>query len=332
MHTFGTFYGGATGINLVYGVFINSLFNTGVSVFVLISGYFGINSSAKKYIRLEMETLFYSILSVAVIGTVNGAWALKDIIKALIPVASGKYWYITCYMLLMIFSPFINKIPEKLEKRDFQRLLTLMFIVFSAVPTVVQFHVMNDGGKGIANMLLMYLIGRYIWLYLDEKKSSKYLVWSIILVLVGFGLNMTLTMLRGRIGVYAPFARDCSAVIVLASVAIFMSFKQIKFQSSIVNKVAKHVVAVYLLEGAMRSFIGHFFDISVFEEKWYLFAVIAVYVVVVMMGCIVVDVIRTPISEVVDKIVYKTCYKGYKWISGKLKVRNGDQYSTKHPR
>lgn len=133
---------------------------------------------------------------------------------------------------------------------------------------------------------------------------------------------MILTMLRGGIGVYAPFARDCSAVIVLASIAIFMSFKQIKFWSSVVNRVAKHVVAVYLLEGAMRTFIGHFFDISMFEEKWYLFAIIAVYVVVVMVGCMVVDVIRILIAEVVNKIMYKLGYKGYKLILGKLDVRN----------
>lgn len=311
MHTFGSFYGTATGVNLVYGVFINSLFNTGISIFVLISGYFGIRFSARKYLRLESETLFYSVISVVVIGIVSNSWAIKDIIMAFIPVASGKYWYITCYMLMLVFSEFINKAPDKLSKKDFQKLLALMFVVFSVVPTIIQFHVMNDGGKGLANMLLMYYIGRYIRLYGNDEKGIGvktgmrigFPLIGVVVVLVGFVLNMVLTMLRGGTGVCAPFARDCSAIIVLSSVAIFMSFKRMRFQSAIINGIAKHVVAVYLLEGAMRTLIGNFFDISLYGERWYLFAVIAAYVIVVMVACMIVDLIRMPIDRYVENLI-----------------------------
>lgn len=48
MHTWGVFYSTASGMNQVFGILINSLFNTCVSIFVLISGYFGIEGTAKK--------------------------------------------------------------------------------------------------------------------------------------------------------------------------------------------------------------------------------------------------------------------------------------------
>lgn len=61
MHTFGAIYTVAEGHALIFGVFINSLFNIGVTCFALISGYFGIRRDFKKIINLELMVLFYSI-------------------------------------------------------------------------------------------------------------------------------------------------------------------------------------------------------------------------------------------------------------------------------
>ena len=223
---------------------------------------------------------------------------------------SGKYWFITSYMLLLIFSAYINKIPEKLKKNDFEKFLLIMFLIFSLIPTIIQFHVMNDGGKGVANMLLMYLIGRYIRLYWNKKIQTKKLILvGAGLILFGFALNMALSMLRGGKGVYAPFARDCSSIIILSSIIIFLVFKNLCFSSNVINLLAKHVVAVYLCEGAVRTFLSQLFDITIFSEKWYLFIVLAVYVLIVMLGCMILDTIRgfilNPIENKVCSVVVK---------------------------
>lgn len=314
MHTYSVFYGTSTGVNLVYGVLINSLFNTGVSIFILISGYFGINGTIKKYIKLELEVLFYSLLSVVIISLVQNNWSLKDVIKACFPVASGEYWYITSYMLLMIFSPYVNKIPEKLEKKDFEKFLLIMFLVFSFAPTIIQFHVMNDGGKGFANMLLMYLIGRYIRLYYDTKIQirKRLLLVGAGLIALGFAFNMLLTFFRGGKGVFAPFARDCSSIIILSSIVIFLIFKNFSFNSNIINAISKHVVAVYLFEGAIRTVFSQFFDITAMAEKWYLFALLEIYSLMVMIVCIIWDIIRGYMVKPIEDIVYLVGMKAYR--------------------
>ena len=126
MHTWGMFYGNATGLNLTFGVLINSLFNTGVSIFMLISGYFGISWTVKKYLRLEMKIIFYSVLSMLVISYMQNSWNLKDVAKAFLPVVSGRYWYITSYVLILIFSKYLNRVPEILGKKELKKLLFLM--------------------------------------------------------------------------------------------------------------------------------------------------------------------------------------------------------------
>ena len=314
MHTFGTVNGTVSGANLVFGVLINSIFNTCVSLFVLISGFFGISGTVKKYLKLELEVLFYSVLSYIVVSVVQGHWDLRNLGRAVFPVFSERYWYITSYMLLLLFSKYINQIPEKLKKEDFEKLLLLMFFVFSVVPTVVQYHVMGDGGKGFANMLLMYFVGRYIRLYWKEEPHSKKktIALGAGVILLGFILNLVLTLLRQGKGVCAPFARDCSCIIIIASVSIFMAFKKIRMTSNVINQIAKHVVSVYLFEGAMRTFFNQFFDITLYADKWYFFAVLSAYVLVVIEGCMILDVIRSILAKPIENMI---CLAGEKGIN-----------------
>lgn len=321
MHAFGTVNGTVSGANLVFGVLINSIFNTCVSLFILISGYFGINGTVKKYLGLELEVWFYSVLGYIVVSVVQGHWDIGNLRRAVFPVFSERYWYITSYMLLLFFSKYINQIPEKLKKKDFENVLFLMLFVFSIVPTVVQYHVMGDGGKGFANMLLMYLIGRYIRLYWNEKPHSlkKTIALGAGVILLGFILNLVLTLVRGGKGVYAPFARDCSCIIIVASAAIFIVFKQIRMRSNTINQIAKHVVSVYLFEGGMRTFLNQFFDITLYADQWYLFAVLSVYVLVVMTGCMILDVIRSILMKPIEEKICLMGEEGFNLIMKGLK-------------
>lgn len=325
MHTYGTVNGIVSGANLILGVLINSVFNTCVSLFILMSGYFGINGTVKKYLKLELKVLFYSVLEYIIVSKIQGCWDFRNLRRALFPVFSGKYWYITSYMLLLFFSKYLNEVPEKLKKKDFENLLLVMLFVFSVVPTVVQYHMMGDGGKGFANMLLMYFVGRYIRLYWngEPRNLKKTIAIGSGVILLGFILNLALTLLRRGKGVYAPFARDYSCIIIIASVAIFMIFKQIRIRSTVINQIAKTCVAIYLFEGAMRTFFSQFFDITMYADKWYLFGVLSVYVLVVMAGCMMLDVIRSRLAKPIEEMICTAGDKGFNRIVKKCeKLRN----------
>lgn len=61
MHSFGAFLHTAIGASRFYGTLINSVFNMGVSCFMLISGYFGIRFSVRKFVTLETTFIFYAV-------------------------------------------------------------------------------------------------------------------------------------------------------------------------------------------------------------------------------------------------------------------------------
>lgn len=318
MHTAGSVYDKVTGINLVYGTLINSICNIGVTMFVLISGYFGIKTNIKKIVSIELITIFYSILSL-IEKYLNGITiSMKDIIHSCFPISSGLYWYITAYMLIMLFADYINLIPEKLNKKNYQRLIFIMLCVFCIFPSIIQIHIMNDSGKGVLNMLLIYLIGRYIHRYkVKVQNKSRTITAVILLLIIEFNLNYFLAILRGGVGIYAPFARDYSVFIVALSILLFLLIKEFKITSSFVNTLAQNIIGIYLFEGTIRRIIYNQFDINKYVNTWYLFGIIILISVINFIVCSLIEIFRRktighiemPIAKFIITIIKKVTEK-----------------------
>ena len=104
-----------------------------VNCYVLITGYFSIDSKFKwkKVLKIWGLVLFYSIsiyLVLILIGVRQ--FNTSECIKAFFPILTKEYWFVNCYLLLYILSPFLNKFIKSLEKKEFQRLLVILLVVF----------------------------------------------------------------------------------------------------------------------------------------------------------------------------------------------------------
>lgn len=307
LHTYARYYNTATDITLFYGVFLNSIFNVGVTIFMLISGYFGLMFSTKKAVILWLKTWVYSVLGIILVLICGERVAAKDLLLAMLPVSTSKYWYITVYFFILIFSPFINRIPEGLSRKQFEKLLLGLIGAFWILPTIVQRDLMNDAGKGIANMLTVYLIGRYIKFYISFKKLNK-LKWTIGIIawiLFNFLINMLTTFFKGNPGIFAPFARDCSITILVLAAAVFVLFLHIRYYSKIVNFISKHIIAVFFLEGVIRKCLDKFLNFDLHETEWIFLVLFPLYVVLIMGICIVIDIVYEGSIGKWNQYIYK---------------------------
>ncbi len=189
MHTFGGFLDTCTGSNMIYGCVINSVFNMGVSIFALIAGYFGNNGSTDKIIKMWLIVIQYSLLSMVIniigyyiIGKdVTLKIILKIIVNGFFPVFTRKYWFFSCYMVLMLLAKPINLFVNVMERKQFKKFLLLSLFIFSFMPTILLgYSITNDKGKGLVNFLLMFFVGRYLKKYYSNQKLRKYLlcVWG----------------------------------------------------------------------------------------------------------------------------------------------------------
>ena len=93
----------------------------GVSCYLLITGYFSVKSTfnIKKIFKLVFEVLFYSIGIFIIFNLFNINILNIDssiILKSFFPITYSLYWFITLYIILYIFSPYLNKLIFSLKK------------------------------------------------------------------------------------------------------------------------------------------------------------------------------------------------------------------------
>lgn len=126
-----------------------------------------------KLFSLWCIVIFYSLADAAVSYSIGTPLTLSELFKSIFPTITGKYWFFTTYMLLAIFSPYINKIPQILPQKQFKNLLLLLIAVFYFFPTFFYFGINKDNGKGPVCMFIVYLIGRYIALHAKRPPQSE---------------------------------------------------------------------------------------------------------------------------------------------------------------
>ena len=299
MHTFGGIDTSVSLLNTEIHVLVNSIFNMGVTCFILISGYFGIRFDFKKLIRLDLMIIFFTVFGTIAVGN----FGIKSLIKSCIPVISRYYWFISCYFFLCFLTPFLNQIPEKLSKENFRKLLAILLLLFSVIPTFGFFEIMQDGGKGLVHMVMIYLLGRYLSLY-HNRSHNVHRLLSGLLLSIGFIFlaDSSLTFLRGKL--YTTFCRDCSIFIIFGSVMVLLLFREIHFHSRFINRAAGNVLAIYVLDGTVQTFLLKWIDLKPYAGSWFLvFPAIGYVLAIMVIACLLNEVRKATIGRLEPWIV-----------------------------
>lgn len=169
---------------------VNAIGNMGVTVFMLISGYFGIRFRWSKLLTLWLIAVFYSFVETTADWWLGATPSASMLYSVLTPVTSRRWWFLTCYVVIFCLSPVLNKLVEVLSRRQMHFFLGVLIFFFILSPTLLLHPLTGDAeGKGLANLLTAYLVGRYIarygfpvWL---QRHCGKLLVGCFLLAFVG---------------------------------------------------------------------------------------------------------------------------------------------------
>lgn len=290
----------------------------GVNLFILITGYFMVekNISAKKLIKIILEVYFYNSLSVICsYYLIQTPITLKNV---LFPVIYSNYWFITAYIIVYTLSPYINKCISNCSKNEHQKLLTIMIIIWSVIPT---FFGLRDNSTEtllyytrLIWLFIMYILGAYIKLYdfkfLNTKKRST----IVAIIVFGTIIGSILIIYKYRdffdkIGTteYAYLWTPNNIFMLLLSISIFQFFAKLKIRSiRIINTLASTTLGVYMLhDGFLSTFLWqHLFDTKEKLESTYsLLYIIGTALIIFIIGAII-DLIRNKIEKYsLDKIL-----------------------------
>lgn len=167
---------------------LEAVFICGVNVFVLITGYFMIDSQKRTIVKpfgLLLQVVVFRILTRMAGDIINNQLSVKGLIGCLLPVN----YFVVLYCTLYFISPYLNIIMKKLSSAQLKGMMICLILLFSVWPTLVdvlQFTTKNEYmglstigmygsqyGYTIIHFVLMYLIGGCIKICETDKKKMR---------------------------------------------------------------------------------------------------------------------------------------------------------------
>ncbi len=295
----------------------------GVNLFILITGYFSVNSSEIKLGKIVLviaEVYFYNVLSMILLSKYDqipftDTFSFKDIF----PTVYGVYWFATAYVLVYLFSPYINKMLRALSEPECRKLLLTLVVCFSVIPTIFGMKY-NDTEtlfyyNRFAWMLVMYITGGYISLH--EKKVKyfalelkKYLVLNLAyfcLVLVLLYIMERYLAFFSKFGILNAtyFWRPNTIVTYIWSILVFLLFSRIQIKSTLINIVASTTFGIYLLHDGKfvyALFHGIFKSYTHVHSRYLILHIMLTSLIILGAGCCI-DLLRQWGEKKVIKIV-----------------------------
>lgn len=299
------------------------------NTFALLSGYLYDVSKRKtipKAVLLWVNMFFYTIIISLVFFIIDPSYrSVENIIKAITPVTSGQYWYLSAYFGLIILMPLLNYCLDNLEGRALHTSAITVVVVFSLLPTLRHTDPFGiNNGWSSAWLAIMYYFGGYtkktnllsrvplkkavrlFSLSVAIASGSKFLIEFIVSLYIegnniyGGGYLISLT----------------SPVIIAESLFLIAVFEKITITKpvKVISTISSSIMSVYLIH--QHPFIKHLFisgrfAVSSGETVLFTIAKILLGAAIIFSICVMLDYVRATLFR---KMLIKDRINRCKWM------------------
>ena len=249
--------------------FYSMLSRFSVPVFVMLSGYFNMESmdvkkAFKKSLKLYIIILFWSLIYFLKAIHINEAMTLKEIINEMF---LGHYhmWFLFMTIGLYLLTPILAPAFKDLKNAEYFLILGLVFSVIPATLKIVMrerfirtftlsfidgFYFKMTGG-----FILYYVLGYYLG-HKDIKHKGLWIALGVIAmawsIFMQYEKNLGQdTLIYGYYDVMGIFAY-------LFSAAVFLIFKDLKVESTFVSKLSSLTLGIFLIHDLFIGHVGNF--------------------------------------------------------------------------
>ena len=241
-----------------------------VNVFILISGWFGINLKMRKLGILLFQIFFFAVFIWGFLSFIapNKYINLRSF-STVFMLNTSDYWFIKSYLGLYLLAPIINSFVERASRKYYRNILILLY-VFQTVYGWISIDGASwiAGGYSAFSFVCLYLLGRYIRIYGNHITIGRIYALSSIskkhILLVFLFIVFFLTFLaylvtylgfpiEGRLFTYT------NPLVILESIVLLLFFSKIRFENPIINRIAFSCLSIYLLHGnelVLRPYYG----------------------------------------------------------------------------
>ena len=262
----------AGSLNKLILFFAESICICAVDIFILVSGYFLGKTNKRalgKILELVLQVIVFRLLyyfAAVVLGRED--FAIKSVLIKLIP----NNYYVILYAALYFISPYINILFEKLSSSGRRKYIVTMLVLFSIWPI---FHDLsgellskewfgfstisawgNSQGFNITNFTLIYSLGAYLRFegipkWLGKTKNVVLCFLGCVFVILLWSIANEFMYINGLRSAWVYH----NPLVILLTMCLFACFEKIKFESNIINELAKASFVCFLIHGYFLPFI-----------------------------------------------------------------------------
>ena len=257
-------------------IFCEQLSIVSVNLFVLLSGWFGIRPTLKKFASLIFQIFFIGLATIHICRLAGVEVSSKSFSDFLYLGAS--YWFVPAYLVLFCLAPVLNAYCAHAEKRDFRWVLISFFVMESLFGWLAYDYAHFEKGYSAISFVGLYLLSQYIRRHGDRLRSLKwwqtllcYLLFTIVPALIAFVGIYTKNKELGATAYSSMF-------VIAASVSLLLLFEKLHFQSKVINWLASSAFAIYLVHQApgMTKVYCNFFNEAYQSMNGWLFIPFAI--------------------------------------------------------
>lgn len=280
----------------------------GVDIFVIISGYFLIQSSKNKLskvLKLWVQLLFYSLIIYLIFVIVGDATlSIKELIKNIFPVIFTKWWFASTYFILYLLTPYLNKLLISFSKNEYQNFLILLTVLWCIIPT---FTTNLFQSNPLIWFIYLYALAGYIRLYglLDSVRAKTCILLAVLTSMLTFLSAVFFDILGLKVNIFSEHATYFFEMqklpILIISVLLFLGFSRIDIGSNRgINIVASATFGVYLIHdnNYVRVFLWeNLFKNASFAHSDYLIPYSILVIILVYVVCTLIELMRIYLVE-----------------------------------
>lgn len=299
-----------------------------VNSFMLITGYYQSKSTfkLKKLLSLMLEIWFYNFI-ISLILKLTGLVSYTNI-DFLVKTSFfyiNAFWYIKCYIIIYLLSPFLNILISKIDRKIYLKLIIVLLLVFSILPYFTGNLFYFNDGFNVSQYLLLYFIGAYIRKYklinnflktknITQKRiiyiSTFIFCWIFNLAIYYFSslllsLDSGIFNFIGSCIVKYKYAYN-NPIIILQSLSIFMLFGTFKFKNKIINIIGSFTLGIYLIHENdylrlnLFKWIGLDTDTVIYGNSIILKALL--WIMIIFITCSIIEFLRQRLFKMLSKL------------------------------
>lgn len=294
----------------------------GVACFTFVSANFLIESSrikTEKILKIVLETIFYSMIIGIVLDKLELVhFGMKEVVKSLLTIITGEYWYISSYIMLYILHPFLNDFIKNSSKEK----LKLLVIILSIIILLWRMIYNKADISGLDILVTMYLFMGLLkkqdnnWF--ERNRYKGFLITTILVYVLTVGINILGTILDSNIILENSkfFVTRSSILLILDGAFLFYIFKNLKIKNNkIINTLASSSLGVYIIHESrfMKSILyDTVLNVGYFFEKWYFVFYMVLVVISIYIIAVLIDLLRQKGEKAIfnqRSILSKICQK-----------------------